>query len=183
MKLAENAQIMIGVLTKREYDENGKNSYMVFSLKSYEEGQPYEELKTNKNLSDKLTRKGDLLFRLLYPNKIIYIDDKMEGKLVPSQFCIIRPYKEKMDSKVLKWLLESSSIKKELEEKVTGSIIKSMKVSTLQTLDIPHVSLENQSKMKELITLWEKEKKYSKEILEQKDKLYNIYLEELIRGS
>ena len=72
MKLEEMAQVMIGVLTKREKDNNGENSYELFSLKNYEEKNTYEELKTNKNLSDKLAQNGDLLFRLLAPNKIIY---------------------------------------------------------------------------------------------------------------
>ena len=34
--------------------------------------------------------------------------------------------------------------------------------------------------MKNLILLWEKEKELSKEILEEKEKLYNSYLEKMI---
>ena len=37
MKLEELAQVMIGILTKREMDEKGKNRYRLFSLKNYEE--------------------------------------------------------------------------------------------------------------------------------------------------
>ena len=86
MKLIDIADVMIGVLTKRENNKNGENSYSLFSLKNYEEEIGFEEFKTNKNLDSKVTKKGDLLFRLLHPNKIIYVDEKLDGTLIPSQF-------------------------------------------------------------------------------------------------
>lgn len=57
MKLNEIATIMMGILVKRESREYGENSYKLFSLKNYEEGQEYEEFVTDKNFSDKLTQK------------------------------------------------------------------------------------------------------------------------------
>ena len=62
MKLIDIADVMIGVLTKRENNKNGENSYSLFSLKNYEEEIGFEEFKTNKNLDSKVTKKGDLLF-------------------------------------------------------------------------------------------------------------------------
>lgn len=180
MKLEEIAQIMVGVLIKRENDKNGENSYVLFSLKNNEENQKYEELRTNKNLNEKLAQKGDLLVRLLYPNKIIYVDEAIEGMLVSSQFCIIRAEKEKINPIVLKWYLESKKIKEELEKKITGSIIKSMPISNLKTLEIPNIPIKEQEKMEQLIKLWEKEKEISEKIMEEKEKLYNFYLEEMI---
>lgn len=59
MRLEEVAQVIIGVLSKRENDSNGENSYELFSLKNK------ETLRTNKNLSDKLAQKGDLLFQFI----------------------------------------------------------------------------------------------------------------------
>lgn len=181
MKIEDIAQVIIGVLTKRENEENGQNEYSLFSLKNYEENNEYEKLKTNKNIEDKVARNGDLLFRLLYPNRIIYVDEKIEGMLIPSQFCIIRTNKSKMDSIVLKWYLESNSVQEELKQKVTGSIIKSMTVANLRTLDIPYIPIEQQEKMKQLIILWEKEKQISKQIIEEKEKLYYSYLEKTIK--
>ena len=181
MKLVEIAQIMIGILVKREKVENGKNSYELFSLKSFENEQEYEKITTNKNFEDKLAKKGDLLFRLLYPNKIIYVDDKLTGLLIPSQFCIIRVKKEKMDPVVLKWYLESKISGDELDSKVTGSIIKSVSLTNLKTVEVPFTPLDEQKKMRELINLWEDEKKVTKQIIEEKEKLYNFYLEEMMR--
>ena len=90
MILTDVAQVMIGVLTKREIYENGQNSYSVFSIKNYDENKEYDKISTQRNLNNKLAENGDLLFRLLYPNRIIYVDEKLEGLLIPSQFCIIR---------------------------------------------------------------------------------------------
>lgn len=183
MKLGEIAEIMIGILTKRESDEEGENSYLLFSLKSYEENLEYEQLITKKNLENKVTRKGDLLFRLLYPNRIIYVDEKLEGKIIPSQFCVIRTDKKQMSPIVLKWYLESKIAESELEKRVTGSVIKSISIANLKTLEIPTIQIKDQKVMERLITLWEEEKETTKRILEEKEKLYNSYLEEItIKG-
>ena len=178
MKLEEIAQVTIGVLVKREKEDTGENSYMLFSLKSYEEKQKYEEIKTSKDLSNKLAQKGDLLFRLLYPNKIIYVDETIEGLLIPSQFCIIRSHS--MNPIVLKWYLESEKVQEELKNKITGSIIKSMPLANLKTINIPNISSKNQKNMEQLITLWKREKDISQKILEEKEKLYTYYLENMI---
>lgn len=181
MKIDEVAQIMIGVLAKREEDLNGKNNYKLFSLKNYEDNKEYEILNTDKDLINKLAKNEDLLFRLLYPNKIIYVDKKLEGILIPSQFCIIRAKKEKIDPIVLQWYLESKIAKTELESKVTGSVIKSMTIANLKTLEIPDISEKQQKDMRQLIILWRREKEISKMIIEETDKLYQSYLEEMIQ--
>ena len=175
MRLEEVAQVIIGVLSKRENDSNGENSYELFSLKNK------ETLRTNKNLSDKLAQKGDLLFRLLSPNKIIYVDENIEGKLIPSQFCIIRANREKINPTVLKGYLESDKSKTDMESLITGSIIKSMTVAELRKIDIPNIAIEKQLEMEQLIKLCEKEKNILEEILKKKEKIYNWYLEEMVK--
>ena len=42
------------------------------------------------NLEYKLTKKGDLIFRLSLPSKIILVDEKTEGLLINNLYCIIR---------------------------------------------------------------------------------------------
>lgn len=181
MKLEEIAQVMIGVLVKREKSEDGNYSYPLFSLKNYEENEEFEQLNTDKDLAGKLAQKGDLLFRLVYPNKIIYVDEKLEGTIIPSQFYIIRVDPKKMDSIVLKWYLETDKAVEEQKNSNTGSIIQSMSISSLKNIEIPKVSNDNQEKIKKLILLWEKEKEISKKIIEQKNRLYNCYMEEMLK--
>ena len=54
MILTDVAQVMIGVLTKREIYENGQNSYSVFSIKNYDENKEYDKISTQRNLNNKL---------------------------------------------------------------------------------------------------------------------------------
>lgn len=181
MKLEEIAQVKIGILAKRENDINGENCYELFSLKNYEENKQYEILKTNKDLNDKIAKEGDLLFRLLAPTKIVSVDGSIEGKLIPSQFCIIRTNKNIIDPIVLKWYLESENAKFFMDEITKGSIIKSTSVAELKKLEIPSISIEKQENMKNLLNLWEKEKKCLERILDKKEILYNWYLEEMLK--
>ena len=180
MKLEEISQIMIGVLAKRENDLKGTNEYLVFNARNYEENEEFDKIRTDKDFTEKLAKQGDILLRLLYPNKVLLVDDKTIGCLVPSQFCIIRPDKNKINPIVLKWYLESEKVTRELERKATGSIIKSMSVKELKTLTIPKISKDDQEKMVELITLKEQERRNAEKIMQKREKLYNYYLERIL---
>ena len=83
MKLEEIANVSIGILVHRESVENGKYQYKIFNLNNYEENQEYQAIETDKDFSDKMTQKGDLLFRLVAPNKIILVKEKEEDLFVP----------------------------------------------------------------------------------------------------
>lgn len=181
MKLEEIAYVITGIVLNRERAVDGENSYTLFSLKDYEENSAYETLITNKDLKEKLSQKGDLLFRILSPNRIIYVDESLENMLISSHFFIIRLNSDVLNPIVLKWYLESQEVKEILNLQITGSIMQSMPISAIKNLEIPDIIKENQNKMKTLIELWEKEKNISKQILEKKEKLYNHYLEELIK--
>lgn len=179
MKLEDLTEISIGILVKRERKETGENRYKLFSLKNYEEKLEFEEIRTEKKLDNSISKEGDLLFRLVYPNKIILIDRTIQGLLIPSQFCIIRT--KKIRPIVLKWYLESQKVREELEIKASNSIIKNTKVSSIRKLEIPEIEEEKQKDMEKLIKLWEKEKEIHKKILNDKEKLYNFYLEKMIQ--
>ena len=180
MKLEEVSQVSIGILTSREVTEIGENEYKLFNLKNYDNQEEYEDVKTLKNFDDKLTRKGDLLIRLVYPNRIIYIDGDMENLLVPSQMCIIRVDPKKVDSQYLKWYLESESGKERILENITGSSIQKISVSDLRKLEVPIIALEKQNGITDLVNLWNKQKQISEEIIRQKEVLYNTYINEII---
>lgn len=102
MKLQEIADASIGVLISRESGLPGENTYKLFNIKNYDNNEEYEEVKTLRNLDNKLTQKGDLLIRLVAPNRIIYVNEKTENLLVPSHMCIIRGNRQKVNSEFLK---------------------------------------------------------------------------------
>lgn len=182
MKLGEIANVSIGILTKRECDERGKNEYALFSLKNYEENNQYEIVRSDKELEDKLSKEDDLLFRLIYPNKIITVTKEISNLLIPSQLCIIRPDKNLIKSNVLKWYLESEEGKKQILAEVTGTTIQSVSVSALRKIEIPDISKEKQEIISKLIELSDREKQIEKQILEKKEKLYEAFIENLIES-
>lgn len=175
MKLEEVSQVSIGILTSREVTEIGENEYKLFNLKNYDNQEEYEDVKTLKNFDDKLTRKGDLLIRLVYPNRIIYIDGDMENLLVPSQMCIIRVDPKKVDSQYLKWYLESESGKERILENITGSSIQKISVSDLRKLEVPIIALEKQKGITDLVNYGTNKSKYQKK-LSGKKKYYTIHI-------
>lgn len=182
MILQDMAQVFIGILPNREMNEKGMYVYNLFNLKSYEDNkESYEIVKTDKDLSHKLTKKGDLIFRLVYPNKVIYIDEQLEGFLVPSQWCVIRPDKEIINSNFLKWYLENDSGKEEILTNVTGSTVQKISIESLKNIQIPVIDLQKQKYIEDLINLWEREKKILIEIMENKDILYKNVIEEVIK--
>ena len=79
--------------------------------------------------------------------------------------------------------MESQQAKELLDLKVTGSIIKSMPVSSLKTLKVPDIKIEKQTQMENLINLWEEEKNVTYEILKEKEKLYDYYLKEMLNNN
>lgn len=182
MKLEEVANVFIGILVNRETTENGRYEYQIFNMKDYEEKREYQVVRTEKDFSDKATKQGDLLFRLVAPNKIIYVDETQENFLVPSQLCIIRPNKEKIDSIFLKWYLESQKGKEKIMLEQKGSSIQKISIASLKKLEIPKVNLDKQKKIKDLIDVWNQEKEIMKKIIDAKEILYSNIIEQIIEG-
>lgn len=182
MKLEDVAQVFIGVLTSRELIQNGYYDYKIFNLKNYDLGEEYEEVKSEKTLNDKLTRKGDLLVKLIYPNRVVYIDEKLENLLVPSQMCVIRVDEQKYNSKFLKWYLESDLGEEKLLEETKGSSIQKISVASLKKFELPNINIEKQKTIVDLINLWNKEKETLQYIILNKDKLYNSLITEIIEN-
>lgn len=182
MKLEEIADVSIGILANREIVENGKYEYKMFHLKNYEEEQEYQIVRTQKDFSGKTTKQGDLLFRLVVPNKIIYVDKKQENLLVNSQLCIIRPDVTKISPIFLKWYLESQSGREKIMIEQKGSSIQKISVASLKKIEIPEVDRKEQEKIEDLIEIWEQEKQVMQSIIETKDMLYENMIEQIIEG-
>ena len=180
MKLEEIANVSIGISVHRESVENGKYQYKIFNLNNYEENQEYQAIETDKDFSDKMTQKGDLLFRLVAPNKIILVKEKEEDLLVPSQLCIIRPDKNKINSRFLKWYLESQQGKAQIATEQIGSSIQKISIASLKKIEIPEIDIDKQEKIKDLIEVWENEKKVMQDIIETKEMIYENIIEQLV---
>ena len=182
MKLDDIAEVNIGILLNREIKNEGNNPYKIFNLKQYDENEEYEIYKLKNNYNTKLTKKGDLLFRMVYPNRLIYVDKNLENLLVSSQMCIIRCNKNKMNSIFLKWYLESDIAKEKMKGDLIGTTIQKISVSSLRKIEVPNISLNIQEKIKDLIMLWENEKKVINEMVQYKEILYTTLIYEILEN-
>lgn len=184
MKLNDIADVFIGLTLdrKKSIDNENSHDYKLFSFKHYEEKRDYPIFNSKQAVAEKLiAKKEDLLIRLLYPNKIIYVKDNLEGLLIPSQFCIIRIKREDFNSIYIKWYLESEEGKQAVFEYVTGTIIQSLPVNSIKKIEIPHIRKDKQDNIKDLVLTWQEEKEKMKELAEIKENYYNHCILEYIK--
>ena len=185
MELKDVTDIYIGVVLKRKeavYKNDKTKIYKAFNFKCYEENIEYDDFYSDEDLSNYKTQKGDLIFRLSLPNRIILVDEKTEGLLINNLYCIIRPNNEKINSEFLKWFLESQEAGKQLEKITIGTVIKSVPVAKLRTIEIPNVPLEKQNKIADLILAWAKEKELYNKTIVEKGNYYNSIINKIIYG-
>ena len=182
MRIQDIANVFIGVLVNREIDLSGQFVYKMFNLKEYDANAEYAEIRVAKDLGDKLTKKGDLLVRLMSPNRIIYVGDRLEDLLVPSQLCVIRCDEKKINPAFLKWYLEVGMGKEDMASNLMGSSIQKISVASLKEIEIPMIDIEKQRAITDLIDLWDKEKRVMQDIMQEKDVLYNSLIEEMIEN-
>lgn len=184
--LSDIAEIYLGIIQKRNEifikNENTRE-YKIFSLKCYVENLEYDTIYTDKDMTDNLTKKGDLLFRLVSPNRIILIDEKTEGLLVNNQFCIIRPtnfINYKYDSNFLKWYLESDIAQKRLEKYLIGIAVRSVPVAKLRELKVPDLTNKRMQQITNVIKKWNKQKDLYNEIISLKGRYYSKLISNII---
>lgn len=188
MVLEDITQITIGVVLKRKeakYPTVNTYKYEIFNLRSYEEGIEYEVFYSDENLENFIARKGEILFRLSFPMKVIEVDDELEGKLVNNQYCIIKMnslFDITYDIDFIKWFLESDIANRRFEKILIGTTIKSIPVSELRKLEIPDLNLDKQEQISKIVNTWDKQKKLYKKIIEQKEKYYDSVINKIING-
>ena len=186
--LEDITQINIGIVLKRKeamYKSKDTNDYKIFNLKNYEEKIEYEDFYSEENLDNFIAKKGDLLFRLAFPIKIIEVDDEIEGLLINSQYCIIRMCDfDNLTYNIdfVKWFLESNMAKNQLEKYLIGTSVKTVPVAKLRKLKIPAVSVEKQKKLSSLINNWNRQKILYTKIITEKDYYYNAIITKIIKG-
>ena len=188
MLLEDITEIAIGVVLKRKeakYQTNDTYEYKIFNIKSYEEKIEYDSFYSNEDLENFVARKGDILFRLSFPIKVIEVDEEIEGKLVNNQYCIIRMSDE--NSKVynidfIKWFLESDNAKQQFEKILIGTTIRSVPVVKLRKLEIPKINRDEQEKISKIVNTWNREKYLYQKMIKEKEKYYNSIINKVING-
>ena len=72
----------------------------------------------------------------------VLVKEKEEDLLVPSQLCIIRPDKNKINSRFLKWYLESQQGKAQIATEQIGSSIQKISIASLKKIEIPEIDID-----------------------------------------
>ena len=188
MVLEDITQINIGIVLKRKkaiYKSKKTFNYKIFNLKSYEEKIDYDDFYSEENLDNYIAKKGDLLFRLAFPLKLIEVDDEIEGLLINNQYCIIRICDFKNMTypiDFVKWFLESDVTKYQLEKYLIGTSAKTVPVVKLRKLPIPNINPKEQKQLSDLISNWNKQKCLYNQIIKEKEKYYNFIINKIIKG-
>lgn len=188
MLLEDITQITIGVTLKRKeakYKTRTTNEYQVFNIKSYEENIKYDLFYSEEDLSDFVAKKGDIIFRMAFPLKVIEVDEEIEGKLVNNQYCIIKMSNvsnKKYNIDFIKWFLESDNARHQFEKIMIGTTIKTVPVAKLRKLNIPDINSEEQEKISKMINIWNREKYLYKKLITNKENYYNAIINKVING-
>ena len=188
MLLEDITEIAIGVVLKRKeakYQTNDTYKYRIFNIKSYEEKIEYDSFYSNEDLENFVAKKGDILFRLSFPIKVIEVDDEIEGKLVNNQYCIIRMSDKNSKTyniDFIKWFLESNNAKQQFEKILIGTTIRSVPVVKLRQLEIPKINRDVQEKISKVVNTWNREKCLYQKIIKEKENYYNSIINKVING-
>ena len=92
----------------------------------------------------------------------------------------IRPDENKINSRFLKWYLESQQGKAQIATEQIGSSIQKISIAALKKIEIPQIDINKQEKIKDLIEVWENEKKVMQDIIETKEMIYENIIEQLV---
>ncbi len=166
MQLGDTAQLKAGVITGRvladaRKDEGESTGFTVgvlvpkaihdgkvdHSLIESQELQRDRKTGERKDVSDFLTREGDIVIKLSSPYDSCLIEKSDEGLLVPS-FCLrITVDGKKTDRYFLLAYFHSKTFLGEIRKKCYGSVMALMKKSDFAKITIPDIPLEEQAEI------------------------------------
>ncbi|MDD4036513.1 MAG: restriction endonuclease subunit S [Bacilli bacterium] len=189
MKLGDISLIKMGLVLTRKKAENKygvKKEYEVISIKNIEldgtfNAEPLDVFYSNEILDEQyFTKEGDILIRVSSPNTVVYIDSSKAGLLIPSYFAVITIINKDYLSKYVAWYLNTKEIKQQIKKTQSGGVTLAININTIQNLEIKHISTAKQEIVIDVEQLYRKEKKLMFNLIEEKEKLYNIVNEKII---
>ena len=184
MKLGDNVDIIAPLNVKTADSETGYlllNPTLVNNgkIESFENAEVPERYKNGKNkINEKyFVKKNDVLFQAKGSKiEVVYVDEEYENVLPATLYFILRA-NDKINPKYLQWLLKTELLLLYFEKKYkTMSAVRAVNKTDIVELDIDLPDREEQDKMVEIITSFEKEEENTREYLKIKKK----YIEEKI---
>lgn len=163
MQLQDIAKVKTGLVLNRKR-ATGKDevlkTYQQINLRAVDSGgqvdlSKLEPYYSNEILSpDYVTQNGDVIVKLIEPFTAVYIDEGLEGLLVPAHYCLIKNLnRKKYLPKFIEFYLNSNAVSKQLYNSLQGITIKNIKPTTLQEIDIIDMPLAKQEQAVILLEL------------------------------
>ena len=184
MKLGDNVDIIAPLNVKTADSETGYlllNPTLVNNgkIESFENAEVPERYKNGKNkINEKyFVKKNDVLFQANGSKiEVVYVDKEYENVLPATLYFILRA-NDKINPKYLQWLLKTELLLLYFEKNYkTMSAVRAVNKTDIVELDIDLPDREEQDRMVEIITSFEKEEENTREYLKIKKK----YIEEKI---
>ena len=184
MKLGDNVDIIAPLNVKTADSETGYlllNPTLVNNgkIESFENAEVPERYKNGKNkINEKyFVKKNDVLFQAKGSKiEVVYVDKEYKNVLPATLYFILRA-NDKINPKYLQWLLKTELLLLYFEKKYkTMSAVRAVNKTDIVELDIDLPDREEQDRMVEIITSFEKEEENTREYLKIKKK----YIEEKI---
>lgn len=172
------------IARKKSKDENGY-PYKIFTLRSFNENgylekEYLDEFISIEKLDNKqISKEGDIVVRLSYPNTAIYVNKELEGILVPSSFVIIRVNTNHILNNYVQIYLNSDDVKKQLMPDTIGSAISIVKTSSFKDIKIPIYPLEYQKKVINMNNIILKEKELLNNLVAEKAMYHKVIMRKL----
>jgi len=189
VKISDIAIVKTGLVLsrfKRRKRTDDTFEYKTLSLKSFEDFSKYNDTYAEEFLSCKeikeeyIAKAGDVIVRLRTPSRAILIE-KEYGKLIyNSLVAIVRVDEDKILPEYLAYVLNTSSVLKQMTSNVTGTQIHMINVSDINNITINLVDIAKQRKIVEYNKLAYQEVTLMENLIKEKQKLSHKILEKLI---
>ena len=184
MQLGCCAEIRSGlVLSRKQAREKTENRYSLLTLKSIKSDATVSEgdlgiFDAVESLNKEyLTEIGDVIVRTSMPYTSVLIDKKTYGMVVSSNFVIIRCYTDKLLPEYLFWLLNTETVKRDIFKNSAGNMLAAIKPQYFCDLEIKLPSLREQKLIADFNMTARKELELLERLKTEKEKIYQICLE------
>lgn len=185
MKLGEISEIRTGlVLSRKQSKSDAGIDYHVLTLSSIEkEGRinlnTIENFKSVTELDNKLlTKQGNIIIRLSNPYTAVYIKEEYENILMPSLIASIEINSKDFLPEYIQIFLNSENCKERLRKEANGTVIVTVNTKILKELEIPELPIWKQKDLIEYENSYYTEKKLTEQILELKEKEFQMVLDQ-----
>lgn len=162
------------VLSRKKLKVGNGFKYKVFTLKSFNENgyidrEFLDDFITKEKIDNKqISKEGDIIIRLSYPNTAVYITKELEGIVVPSLFVSIRINDKCILPEFVQIYLNSDNCKRNITADIVGSAVYVLKASSIRQIKIPVCEIKYQNKIIKMNHLIMKEKVLLNELLQEK---------------